>query len=84
MSSGGSNGLERDELLQQFVPVHVFSYSSVRRMKEQDIGLRRVVCDQCNYQTHKRWSLVRHTRTHTVRSRFSVKRVKRVLVRSHP
>ena len=45
MSSAGSNGLdqvERDELLQRFVPVQVFSYSSVRIMKEQEIGLKRV------------------------------------------
>ena len=72
MSSGGSNRLnqiERDELLQRFVPVQVFSYSSVRRMKEQEIGLRRVavihVCSQCDYQTPSRRDLLRHNVTHT-------------------
>ena len=72
MSSGSSNGLdkiERDELLQWFVPVQVFSYSSVRRIKEQEIGFRRVavihVCSQCDYQTPSRRNLVRHNMTHT-------------------
>ena len=72
MSSGGSNELdqiERDELLQRFVPIHVFSYSSVRRLKEQEIGLRKVavvhVCSQCDYQTPNRAHLVNHNRTHT-------------------
>ena len=43
MSSAVSNGLdeiERDELLQRFVPVQVFSYRSVRIMKEEEIGLK--------------------------------------------
>ena len=72
MSSAGSNGLdqiERDELLQRFVPVQVFSNRSVRIMKEQEISLRRVavihVCSQCDYQTPNRTNLVRHNRTHT-------------------
>ena len=77
MSSAGSNGLhqiERDELLQRFVPVQVFSYRSVRTMKEQEIGLiqvgeRRVavihVCSQCDYQTPNKAHFVRHNRTHT-------------------
>ena len=72
MSSDGSNRLdqiERDELLQRFVPIHVFSYSSVRRLKEQEIGFRRVavihVCSQCDYQTPTRQNLVRHNMTHT-------------------
>ena len=72
MSSAGSNGLDqnkRDELLQRFMPVHVFSYSSVRGMKEQEIGLRKVavihVCSQCDYQTPSRRNLVRHNMTHT-------------------
>ena len=45
MSSGGSNELdqiERDELLQRFVPVQVFSNRSVRMMKEQEISLIQV------------------------------------------
>ena len=78
MSSGGSNELdqiERDELLQRFVPIHVFSYSSVRRLKEQEIGLRRVavihVCSQCDYQTPTRQNLVRHNMTHTNNNLFS-------------
>ena len=72
MSSASSNGLdqmERDDLLRRFVPVQMFSYSSVRRMKEQEIGLRRVaivyVCSQCDYQTSNTAHLVRHNRTHT-------------------
>ena len=72
MSSAGSNRfnqIERDELLQRFMPVQVFSYSSVRRMKEREIGFRRVavihVCSQCDYQTPSRLDLVRHNMTHT-------------------
>ena len=76
MSSACSNvnGLDqiwRDELLKRFVPIQVFSYSSVRKMKEQEIaiGLRRVeaihVCGQCDYQTPNRVHLVNHNRTHT-------------------
>ena len=72
MSSSGSNGLEqieKDELLQRFVPVQVFSYSSIRRIKEQEISLRRVpvihVCSQCDYQTPNRAHFVSHNRTHT-------------------
>ena len=77
MSSADSNGLdqiERDELLQRFVPVQVFSNISVRMMKQQEISLiqvgeRRVavihVCSQCDYQTPNRALLVRHNRTHT-------------------
>ena len=58
---------EDDSLLQTFVPVHVFSESSVKMMS-QDVGSRRVTthkCSQCDYQAPTRSHLLGHIRTHT-------------------
>ena len=59
---------EDESLLQKFVPVNVYSESSVRRMTSQNVSARRVTtyeCSQCDYQAPDRSHLVRHTRTHT-------------------
>ena len=61
---------EDENLLQKFVPVHVFSESSVRRMMShlQDVSSRAVTtheCSECDYQAPSRSHLVRHTRTHS-------------------
>ena len=55
-------------LLTNFVPVNVFSESSVRKMVSQDVRSRGVTTherSQCDYQAPSRSGLVRHTRTHT-------------------
>ena len=59
---------EDKSLLQKFVPVNLYSESSVRRMMSQDVRSRRVTtheCSQCGYQTKYRSHLVHHTRSHT-------------------
>ena len=59
---------ENESLLQKFVPVYVYSESSVRRMMSQDVSLRGITiheCSECDYQASKRSHLVYHTRTHT-------------------
>ena len=59
---------EDDSLLENFVPVNVFSESSVRKMKERDSSSRRganLEYDQCDHVAGNRSKLVIHTRTHT-------------------
>ena len=59
---------DESNLLQKFVPVNVYSESSVRRMMSQDVSLRGITiheCSECDYQASKRSDLVCHTRTHT-------------------
>ena len=59
---------EDETLLQKFVPIHVFSESSVRRMMSQDVSSRRVTtyeCSQCGYQARSISALVIHARIHT-------------------
>ena len=68
----GSKDVKRtdDSLLKNFVPVKVFSESSVRKMimKEQDSISRRgahLECIQCDFVARKKSILLIHTRTHT-------------------
>ena len=59
---------EDESLLQKFVPVNVYSESSVRRMMSRDESSRRVTtheCSLCGFHALWRSDLVRHTRTHT-------------------
>ena len=59
---------EDESLLRKFVPVSVFSESSVRRMMSQKVSLKSVTtheCSQCDFRAPSRSGLVRHTRTHT-------------------
>ena len=59
---------EDKSLLQKFVPVNVYSESSVRRMMSKNVSSRRNTtheCSQCDYQAPSRSRLVSHTSTHT-------------------
>ena len=67
----GSKDVKKDDnslLLKNFVPVNIFSESSIRKMKEHDSRPRRgtsLECDQCDHVVRYRSDLVVHTRTHT-------------------
>ena len=62
---------EKEEPLRHFVPVNMLSEITVERMKKMEgRGRRRqglVVhyCNECNYATHSKSHLVRHSRTHS-------------------
>ena len=62
---------EREEMLRHFVPVNMLSDRTVVRMRKME-GRRRprqglVVhyCNECNYTTERKSSLVKHSRTHS-------------------
>ena len=59
---------EREEMLRHFVSVNMLGDRTVERMKKME-GRRRqglVVhyCNECNYATHRKSDLVKHSRTH--------------------
>ena len=57
---------EDDCLLQKFVPVHVYSESSLRRMMSQDVSSRRVTtheCGLCGFHAPSRTMLLKSIRT---------------------
>ena len=67
----------REERLRHFVPVNMLSDKTVERMKKME-GRRRqglVVhyCNECNYSTEMKSSLVSHSRTHSGEQPFHCK-----------
>ena len=60
---------EREEMLKHFVPVNMLTERTVERMKKMEGRRRRGLvvhyCNECNYATHEKPNLVKHSRTHS-------------------